>query len=819
MDNYFEQFDQDYQEKPINWREIFEKLIGNWKWFVFSAVVALIAGVIYGRMQQDVYELKSSVLIIDQTRSGQMNEMSVLKQLDAAGMGSRSTSMVNNEDQVLKSTVLMKRVVQRLELYTIYSHKRYLKTEEVYTGSPLYVHMDSLSLTRLKYPLKISFTPDENALVIEGNYHESTFQTKINQLPAIINTPAGVVYIKLRAKNNPALPVAATDNQQANEVKSYTSGTKLKKEDLPDDKIEVEINNPVFVAKSIIKGALSTEVGKMVDVIDLTLRTSNVQKGQDILNTLTALYNQDASEQNNMSANNTARFIDTRLRLLVDELSDVEKQVENYKQANNLTDIDEDAKVYLTKNNVYDQQQIELEMQQHLVKYVEDFIHNPANQYALIPNLGLTDVGLVGIIQKYNELIIGRDRIANGSSDKNPALITLNQQIGSTRKAIQNSIVIGRKGLQITDKDLTNQNKLMQSKIKSIPRKEREMLEIKRQQQVKASLYLFLLQKREEASLNMAVTVPKGRTLNTPDDATPVGPHRSMIVVIFLVIGLLIPAIIIYLLDLINTSIRSREDVEKKSGIPVITELGHNDNDSIIVDNTTNANPNSELFRLMRTKLQFTLDSPKEKVILITSTMSGEGKTFVSLNLALMLSLADKKVLLMGMDLRKPQLAKHLGIQKTDGITAYLSGQITSYKSMLYKPAEYPSLHVLPAGVIPPNPTELIMKDRFDQLIAELKDQYDYIIIDTAPVGAVSDTFLIDRVADLTLYVCRAGYTDIRNIDFVNRINHEKSLKRIFFVVNDVNLEANRYSYHRKYGYGYGYGYGKKHKNIDGNID
>ena len=555
----------------------------------------------------------------------------------------------------------------------------------------------------------------------------------------------------------------------------------------------------------------------MVDVIDLTLRTSNVQKGQDILNTLTALYNQDASEQNNMSANNTARFIDTRLRLLVDELSDVEKQVESYKQANNLTDIDEDAKVYLTKNNVYDQQQIELEMQQHLVKYVEDFIHNPANQYALIPNLGLTDVGLVGIIQKYNELIIGRDRIATGSSDKNPALITLNQQISSTRKAIQNSIVIGRKGLQITDKDLTNQNELMQSKIKSIPRKEREMLEIKRQQQVKASLYLFLLQKREEASLNMAVTVPKGRTLNTPDDATPVGPHRSMIIVIFLVIGLLIPAIIIYILDLINTSIRSREDVEKKSGIPVITELGHNDNDSIIIDNATNANPNSELFRLMRTKLQFTLDSPKEKVILITSTMSGEGKTFVSLNLALMLSLADKKVLLMGMDLRKPQLAKHLGIQKTDGITAYLSGQITNYKSMLYKPAEYPSLHVLPAGVIPPNPTELIMKDRFDQLIAELKDQYDYIIIDTAPVGAVSDTFLIDRVADLTLYVCRAGYTDIRNLDFVNRINHEKSLKRIFFVVNDVNLEANRYSYHRKYGYGYGYG--KKHKNIDATID
>jgi capsular exopolysaccharide family len=816
MDNYFEQFEQNFQEKPINWREVFEKFIINWKWFVLSVAVALIAGVIYGRLQQDIYELKSSVLIIDQTRSGQMNEMSVLKQLDAAGMGNRSTSMVNNEDQVLKSTVLMKRVVQRLELYTTYSKKKFLKTEELYTSSPFYVHMDSLSLTRLKYPLKMDFTPGETELTIAGEYGDETFKTTINQFPGIINTPVGPVYLKLRSKNTIATNV---NTQQDSLTKTVVAGSKLKKGDLPSDNIEVVINNPIGVAKFISKSLLSTEVGKMVDAIDLTLRTSNVQKGQDILNTLASLYNQDASEQNNMSANNTARFIDTRLRLLVDELSDVEKQVENYKQANNLTDIEEDAKVYLTKNNVYDQQQIELEMQQHLVKYVEEFIHNPANQYALIPNLGLTDVGLVAIIQKYNELIIGRDRIANGSSDKNPALITLNQQISSTRKAIQNSIVIGRKGLQITNTDLSNQNKLMASKIKSIPRKEREMLEIKRQQQVKASLYLFLLQKREEASLNMAVTVPKGRVLNTPDDATKVGPHRSMILVIFLIIGLLIPAIVIYLLDIFNTSIRSREDVEKKTDLPIITELGHNNSDSIIIDNTTNANPNSELFRLMRTKLQFALDSPKEKVILITSTMSGEGKTFVSLNLALMLSLADKKVLLMGMDLRKPQLGKHLGIQETDGITAYLSGQKANYKSMLYKPAEYPTLHVLPAGVIPPNPTELIMKDRFDQLISELKDLYDYIIIDTAPVGAVSDTFLIDRVADLTLYVCRAGYTDIRNLDFVNRIHHEKSLKRIFFVVNDVNLEANRYSYHRKYGYGYGYGYGKKHKNIDSNLN
>ena len=784
MDNYLEQSEQNIQEKPINWREIFDKIIYNWKWFVLSAIIALIVGVIYARKQNDVYELKSSVLIIDQTRSGQMSEMSVLKQLDAVGIGgSRSTAMTNNEEQVIKSSILMKRVVKRLELQTTYTHRVFLKTEDLYTSSPLYVRIDSLSLTRLKSPLVLNITPTKGKFSIEGNYSDSVFELQTKQLPAILNTPAGTIYIQLRPGNaNPEEPIAVT------------------------------ITNPDKVVKSMSENALTTDVDKLVDVINLTLRTSNIQKGQDVLNALAEIYNQDASEQNNLSAINTARFIDVRLKLLSEELNDVERDVENYKKSNKITDIEEDTRVYLSKTNVLDKEQIEVEMQQHLVKYVEEFIHNPANQSALIPNLGLTDVGLVGVIQKYNELVMARERISNGSSDENPALKTLVQEINNTRKAIQTSISNSHKGLQISNNDLSAQNSLMQSKISDIPRKEREFIEIKRQQEVKATLYLFLLQKREEASLNMAVTVPKGRVLNTPDDATPVGPHRSMIILIFLFIGLLVPALIIYIRNLVNTTIRSREDMEKMTDIPVITELGHNDSDTIIIDNKSNASSNSELFRLLRTKLQFTLDHPTEKVILVTSTMSGEGKTFVSINLAIMLSLAEKKVLVMGLDLRKPQLAKFFGIKSKDGITAYLSGQKTDYKSLIHSPAEFPNLHVFPAGIIPPNPTELILKERFVTLLEELKQQYDYIVFDSAPVGAVSDTFLIDRVADLTLYVFRAGFTDKRNIEFVNRIKNEQSLKRIFFVLNDVDLETNKYSYHRKYGYAYGYGHNKNTK-------
>jgi capsular exopolysaccharide synthesis family protein len=579
----------------------------------------------------------------------------------------------------------------------------------------------------------------------------------------------------------------------------------------PEEEIDVNISNPVKVAKALSSSSLTSEVGKLIDVINLTIRTSNIHQGQDILNTLAEVYNQDAAEQNNQSAINTARFIDERLKLLTSELSEVEKQMEDYKQTNKLTDIDGDAQMYLSKTTAFDQQQLEVEIQQHLIKYVEEFIQDPANKSALIPNLGLTDVGLVATIQQYNELIMTRERIANGTTADNPALTMLNQQINSTRKAILTSVRSSGKGLQISKNDLTSQNSVMQSKIRDIPRQEREYIEIKRQQQVKESLYLFMLQKREEASLNMAVAVPKGRVLNTPDDATMVGPHRSIILLIFLIIGLLIPALIIYIADMVNTSIRNREDVEKLSDIPIMTELEYNDTDSMIIDYKSNANSNSELFRLMRTKLQFTLDAPTEKVILVTSTMSGEGKTFVSINLSIMLSLADKKVLLLGMDLRIPQLAKNFNIKQKDGISSYLSGQVPDYKSLISAPEEFPNLHVMPAGVIPPNPTELIMKDRFDELINELRSQYDYIVIDSAPVGAVSDSYLIDRVSDLTLYICRAGYTDKRNIEFVNRLQSEKSLKRIFFVVNDVDFHSNRYSYYSRYGYGNKYGYGKKY--------
>ena len=780
MEYNFDQFENEVQEKPVNWRDLFEKLLVYWKWILTSVVLALILGFFYLRTQNNSYQLSTTLLVVDQSKSGGMNEMSMLKQLDLFGTGS-SLTMVNNENEVVKSSALMKRVVHKLELHTSYSRKSFLRNIDLYTSSPYYVRMDSVALSQLKHTLSLDILREKGEYIIKGKYDEIKFNQNIKKLPALINTPAGPISIALRTLNK-----------------------------LPEEEIFVTISNPNTVARYISKNQLSTEVSKLVDVINITLTVNNVQKGMDILNTLSSLYNQDAIEQINRSAINTANFIDDRLRLISAELSDVEGEVENYKQANQMTDISSDAKIYLQRNNDFDQQRILVENQLSLIRFVEEFINKPANQYALIPNLGLTDVGLVAVIQKYNELVMTRERVAGGTSDENPALRSMNQQIVSARKAIQVSIANSRKGMEITKRELDQQNSMAVSKIRDLPRQEREFIQIKRQQQVKESLYLFLLQKREEASLTMAITVPKGRVLNSPDDASQVGPHTMIIMLVFMMLGLLIPILIIFLRDVLNTTLTSRTLLEKHTDVPILSELGHNDG-GIIIDHDSTTDTNAELFRLLRTKLQFTLDYPLQKVIMVTSTEPGEGKSYVSLNLAISLSMTGKKVILLGLDLRKPQLRKHLNLNSDEGMSSILSGHEKNYKNLIQKVDKYPSLHVIHGGVVPPNPNELLMSKRLEYLMVSMRKEYDYIVIDTAPVGSVSDTFLIDRVADICLYMCRMDYSDKRNVEFLNHVYADKSLKRPYVVINDMKMDS-KYYYHKGYSYGYGKYYGNEKK-------
>lgn len=771
-------------QKPTDWRELIEKYLAYWKWIVISMVVMLVLGALYFRTQPDTFQFKSTLLIADNSSGGQMSQMSVLKQLDAIGM-STTSSNIYNEKQVIHSKELIKKVVNDLKLYVTYNKVSFLKPIELYTASPVELTMADEDLMRIPDRLVITIDPEEDGnITISGKYMEGLktkrFKSDVKQLPATIETPGGKVHINL------------------------VDASKLLK-----DKIHVVFKNPISLVKYYQEAVLSTDVPKDGDLVNITFQEKNIQKGQDFLRRLIDLYNQDAIDQINKSANFTALFIDGRLELLSKELTDEEKKLQLYKQENKLTNIETDAELFLKRSNLYDEKRDENEIQLQLIKYIEEFLAEPENKYALIPNLGLTDMGLMVVIQEYNKLLISRERIASGSSANNPSLQTLEMQIRSSRASIQNSIATSRKGLQISIRELGSQQSMLTSQLKKIPQQEREFLEIKRQQLIKEELFMFLLQKREEASLSMAVTIPKARLLDAADTADLMSPNLPMTLALSLFLGIFLPVGFLYLKFKFNTTFESRKEVENLTKVPIIAELAHHNGNSTdaIIDHATNASANAELLRLLRSKLQFILNKPKERVVVVTSTESGEGKTFVSINLAVSISLSGKKVILLGMDLRKPMLTTHFGINRHEGLSSYLSGLEDDYSKLTHRVPEFPNLTVMPGGIIPPNPNELIMSERVDTLINTLKEEYDFIIIDSAPVGAVSDTFLLDRVANLTLYVCRANYSDKRNLEYLERIQKENSLKHVYLIVNDVDTENRTYG--GKYSYGYGYGYGK----------
>ncbi len=772
------------QQEEIDLMELFFKYFAYRNWIIGSVILFSIVGYLFLKTRPAQYSVDASILVIDQKQNG--GAMDALSMLSDLGISSTS-SVVEDQVALISSQPIALAVVNRLGLHTAYYKKEFLARKvDLYTGSPVRVQLNEGALNRMASDLSMTLTPVNSGFELTGEYDGETFSTEIARLPATVKTPAGNV-----------------------EVSSVRGG----EFDYP---LYITVRNPLAVTDDLVESldaSTSSTMTKKNNIISLSLKTGNKKKGADILNTLISEYNKDAMAQINLSAVNTANFIDGRLKLLSTDLGSVEKEVENFKQTNKLTDISSEAKLFLESNSLYEQKRAEVESQINLVDYVEEYIKSPTGANALIPNLGITDQGLVSVITDYNELILKRERIVRASSPENPLLKDLAAQISFARQEIVRSVQSAKKGLLITRNDVLKQDALTSSRIRQVPRQERQFIEIKRQQKIKEDLYVFLLQKREEAALTMAVTVPKARVLKPADKALQIAPKGGVILMAFFILGLILPIVIVYLKDLLNTTFDNRMDVEKLTTVPVLSELGHNTTGSTILNHASQSDSNAELFRLLRAKLPLALDYPKDKVILITSTVPGEGKTYASINLAISLSLTDKKVLLVGLDLRKPQLANLLELDKKIGVTSYLSGLESDYTQLIFTKPEYPNLDVLPAGAIPPNPSELIQRERLDKLVADARVKYDYIILDTAPVGAVSDTLMLNRLTDLNIYVCRAGYSHKQNLNMVNRIQEEESLTPQYLLVNDVDHEGGHYygGYYRgyyRYGYGYGYGYG-----------
>ena len=579
------------------------------------------------------------------------------------------------------------------------------------------------------------------------------------------------------------------------------------------------------VAKGYCNSLSIAPTSKTTSVAVISLKNSSLQRGQDFINQLLEMYNRNTNNDKNEIAQKTAEFIDERIGIISKELGSTEADLESFKRDAGITDLTSEAQIALAGNAEYEKKSVENRTQISLVNDLRKYLRS--NEYEVLPsNVGLQDAALIGAIERYNEMLVERKRLLRTSTENNPAIVNLDTSIRAMKANVQATLEGTLQGLMITKSNLDREASRYSRRISNAPGQERAYVSIARQQEIKAGLYLMLLQKREENAIALAATANNAKIIDEAiADDTPVSPKRSMIYLIALVLGVGIPVGIIYLIELTKFKIEGRADVEKLTSVPIIGDIPLTDekndkNGSIAVFENKN-NLMSEIFRNIRTNLQFMLDND-QKVILVTSTVSGEGKSFVSANLAISLSLLGKKVVIVGLDIRKPGLNKvfHLS-NKEKGITQYLSNPETDLMELVQPSDVNKNLFVLPGGSVPPNPTELLARNGLDKAIEILKQNFDYVIMDTAPIGMVTDTLLIGRVADLSVYVCRADYTHKAEYTLINELAIEKKLSKLCTVINGVDLKKRKYGYYYGYGkygkyygygkrYGYGYGYGEK---------
>lgn len=583
------------------------------------------------------------------------------------------------------------------------------------------------------------------------------------------------------------------------------------------DRLVAHVHTPTSTAEAYGKELSVTPSSKTTTIAKVSLRNTVRRRGVDFINRLVSFYNQDANDEKNEVAQKTAEFIEERIGIINGELGTTESELAAFKQRSGLTNLTSDAQMALQESSRYEQQRTENATQINLVQYLRNYIDDPANMDEVIPaNVGLRDQNLTSVIDQYNTMIIERKRLLRTSSDSNPAIINMNAGIEAMRRNVRTTVNSVLKGLQIAKADIDRQASKFESRISDAPRQEKEFMTISRQQEIKATLYVMLLQKREENAITLAATANNGRIIEEPlADERPVAPKRMVFMLAALILGLAIPVGIVYLHDLLKYKIENREDVEAITGVAILAELPlvkKTGEGSIVVRENKN-DLMEEMFRGLRTNLLFMLGKD-ERVILFSSTQPGEGKSFVAGNLAVSLAYLGKRVVVVGMDIRKPGLNKVFNIsRKMEGITNYLSDpDHVELFDMVQRSDISPNLDILPGGPIPPNPTELVARDVLEKAIARLKERYDYVILDTAPIGMVTDTAIIGRVADMCVYVCRADVTPKAGFSYINVLRRERKFPKLATVINGLDMTKRKnsygYGYGKKYGYGKGYGYG-----------
>ncbi|MFI3281956.1 MAG: polysaccharide biosynthesis tyrosine autokinase [Rikenellaceae bacterium] len=755
-------------------------------WYIFVAsILLMVVGVwLYLKSVTPMYETQASVIIEEQGSKSNTGAM-----IDIQNLGFFSaTSNFDNELEILKSRTLVKNTVIGEELYINYSKKGVFRNEELYKSNPLRLWVSAEDASKLSDVLNLEIkilSPDiidVTATFVGENGGKMIYSKSFDKTPALLSTP----YMSMCITVCDEVAMAAWSS---------------------DDVLLVTIENPISVARSYL-GALSVQSSsKSTTIANITFQNSSKRRGVDFINRLIALYNKEANDYKNEVALKSSDFIDTRIEIINRELGATEQELEIFKKEAGITDLQRDAQLFLAENSLYKQRMVENNTQLRLVQFLNEYATSELNMNDVLPlNVGLTDVGLTQLIATYNEMLLERKRLLLTSSESNPTVVALDATIASMRANVVTTISSVLQGLIITQNDIEREAQIYAGRISSAPTQEREFMTISRQQEIQSTLYLMLLQKREENALTLASTANNARIINEPlASSLPVSPNKKISVLIALILGVAIPMGLIYLKDLFSFKITERGDVERITKVPIVAEIPTSkitpQSCSIVVQENMN-DIMAESFRSLRTNLLF-LFKASENVVLVTSTCSGEGKSFISSNLAVSLALMGKRVVVVGLDIRKPGLNKSFGVEaNVEGISNYLSNPSLDLLKLVQPTDISPNLSILFGGTIPPNPTELLSRDSLDCAISTLKESYDYVVIDSAPIGMVTDTQIIARVADVSLYVCRANYSNKSDFHFVNELYQGDKMPNMSVVINDVELRKHRYGY---YGYGYGY--------------
>lgn len=779
-------------EEQINIQQIIFRYLIHWPWFVVSVIICMIGAWVYLFTTTPIYNISATVLIKDDEKGGGASMGSELEKMGLDGFMSSSKN-VDNEIEVLRSKSLAREVVNQLSLYVTYRDGDAFPEKELYRNSPVLVSLTPQEAEKLPKTMEVGMTllptGGMNVQIMVG---DKEYNKQFDKLPAVFPTDEGTVAF---FENKDTLAIVQPE------------------EKAEERHITAFINRPMAVAKGYTDALSIAPTSKTTSVVIVSLKNSNRRRGVDFINQLLMMYNINANNDKNEVAQKTAEFINERIGIISKELGSTEQDLENFKRSAGITDLTSEAQIALTGNAEYEKKRVENQTQINLV--MDLYRYMKGNEYEVLPsNVGLQDAALAGAIDRYNEMLVERKRLLRTSTENNPTIVNLDTSIRAMQSNVQATLDATLKGLQITKDDLAREANRYLRRISDAPTQERQFVSIARQQEIKAGLYLMLLQKREENAITLAATANNAKTIDEalPDD-NPVSPKRMIIYLAALVAGMGLPIGIIYLIGLTKLKIEGRVDVERLTSLPIVGDipLTSEKQGSIAVFENKN-NLMSETFRSIRTNLQFMLENGKN-VILVTSTISGEGKSFVSGNLAISLSLLGKKVVIVGLDIRKPGLNKVFNIPKKEhGITQYLTNTTINLMDLVQQSDINKNLFILPGGTVPPNPTELLARDGLDKAIEILRQKFDYVILDTAPVGMVTDTLLVGRAADLSVYVCRADYTHKAEYTLINELAEGEKLPNICTVINGLDMNKKKYGYYYGYGkYGKYYGYAKRY--------